>query len=173
MERRIKIKLEEKEAVGRYLLNLKRELGSQIRLLTSNKINLLPRSMQKCIPSPIQQSRSSANTTPRATYSNMTLSDRSKMTCHKCSKIGYIAAQCFVKYQGFPPDQYQKRPPQPIRTIQENEYTYHIEMTNEEVQEQIEYEESAEYQPYADDSSPYEEEEEQENTDYWSTQEQQ
>ena len=46
-----------------------------------------------------------------------------------------------------------------------------MEMTNEEVQEQIEYEESAEYQPYADDSGPYEEDEEQETSEYWSTQE--
>ena len=48
-----------------------------------------------------------------------------------------------------------------------------LQMTPEEVQEQIEYEESVEYQPYADDFGPYEQEEEQENTDYWSTKEQQ
>ena len=48
-----------------------------------------------------------------------------------------------------------------------------LQMTPEEVQEQIECEESVEYQPYADDFGPYEQEEEQENTDYWSTKEQQ
>ena len=32
-ERRIKIKMEEQEAINRYLLNLKREIGLQIRLL--------------------------------------------------------------------------------------------------------------------------------------------
>ena len=64
-----------------------------------------------------------------------------------CGKIGHFAPQCFVKPQGFPPGQHQKRPPQPIRTIQQNEYTDNMEMTNEEVQEQIEYEESSEYQP--------------------------
>ena len=53
------------------------------------------------------------------------------------------------------------------------ENTDAIQITSEEVQEQIEYEESAEYQPYPDDSGPYEQEKEQENTDYWSTQEQQ
>ena len=36
-----------------------------------------------------------------------------------------------------------------------------LQMTPEELQEQIEYEESAEYQPYADDSGLYEQEEEQ------------
>ena len=49
----------------------------------------------------------------------------------------------------------------------------HYKMTPEEVRKQIEYEESAEYQSYADDSGPNEQEEEQENKDYWSTQEQQ
>ena len=55
----------------------------------------------------------------------------------------------------------------------QEENTDALQMTPEEVQEQIEYEESAEYQPYTVDSSPYEQEEEQENTDCWSTQEQQ
>ena len=122
--------------------------------------------MQKFISRPTQQPRPNANTTPRAINSNMSLSDRSKMTCHKCGKIGHLAAQCFVKPQGFLSGQHQKRSPQPVRTIQEDEYTDHMEMTNEEIQEQIEYEDSAEYQPYADGSGPYEQEEEQENTDY-------
>ena len=37
-ERRIKIKLEEQEAVNRYLLNLKREIGTQIKLLKPSTI---------------------------------------------------------------------------------------------------------------------------------------
>ena len=38
MERRIKIKLEELETVNRYLLNIKREIGTQIRLLKPSTI---------------------------------------------------------------------------------------------------------------------------------------
>ena len=38
MERRVKIKLEEQEAVNRYLLNLRKEIGTQIRLLKPNTI---------------------------------------------------------------------------------------------------------------------------------------
>ena len=38
MERRIKIKLEEQEAVNPYLLKLKKEIGTQIRLLKPNTI---------------------------------------------------------------------------------------------------------------------------------------
>ena len=157
IEKRIKIKLEKQEAVSRNLLNLKRELGSQIRLLKpttiteaqthvteiemwlkesqKSRINQLPRTMQKCIPRPTQQPRPSANTTPRAINSNMPLSDSSKMTRHKYSKIGHFAAHCFVKPQGFPAGQHQKRPPQSIRTIKVNENTDHIDITNEEVRE--------------------------------------
>ena len=38
MERRLKIKLEEQEAVNRYFLNLREEIGTQIRLLEPNTI---------------------------------------------------------------------------------------------------------------------------------------
>ena len=38
MEIRLKIKLREQEAVNRYLLNLKKEIGTQIRLLKPNTI---------------------------------------------------------------------------------------------------------------------------------------
>ena len=38
-KRRLKIELEEKEAVNRYLLNLKREIGMQVRLLKPNIVN--------------------------------------------------------------------------------------------------------------------------------------
>ena len=51
----------------------------------------------------------------------------------------------------------------------QEENTDALKMRPEEVQEQIEYEKSAEYQPYAGDSGAYEQEEEQENSDYCST----
>ena len=38
-KRRLKIELEEEEAVNRYLLNLKREIGIQVRLLKPNTIS--------------------------------------------------------------------------------------------------------------------------------------
>ena len=85
------------------------------------------------------------------------------MICNKWGKRGHFANQCPVR-QGFRPGLNVIRPPQPVRMVQE-ENTDAIQMTPEEVQEQMKYEESAEYQPYADDSGPYEKEEEQENTD--------
>ena len=93
------------------------------------------------------------------------------MICYKRGKTGHFANQCHIR-QGFQPGLNVKRPPQPVRMVQQ-ENTDAIQMAPEEVQEQLEYEESAEYQPYADDSVPYEQEEEQKNTDYWSTQGQQ
>ena len=190
MERRLKIKLEEQEAVNRYLLNLKKEIGTQIRLLKLNTITeaqahaietemwlkesqpartqLVARPVLKYLPRPQPVPRSNANT--YITHS-LPLADRVKMICYKCVKTGHFANQCHVR-QGFQPNLIVKRPPQPVRMVQE-ENTDALQMTPEEVQEKIEYEESAEYQPYADDSGPNEQEEEQENTDYWSTQEQQ
>ena len=38
MERRLKIKLEEQKAVNQYLLNLEKEIGTQIRLLKPNTV---------------------------------------------------------------------------------------------------------------------------------------
>ena len=104
LERRMKIQLEEQKAVNRYLLNLKRirianttskihhhrrgtnhaiETDMWLKESQQPRINLAPSTMQKCIPRPTQQSRPNANVIPRATNSNMPLSDRSKMTCHK------------------------------------------------------------------------------------------
>ena len=48
----------------------------------------------------------------------------------------------------------------------QEESTDAIEMTPEEVQEQIDFEDSAEFLPYAEDSDLLEQEEEQEVTDF-------
>ena len=194
MERRIKIKLEEQEAVNRYLLNLKKEIGTQIRLLKPNTIKeaqthaietemwlkesqpartqLVTRPVLKYLTRPQPVPRSNANTNEiRTPNHSLPLADRVKMICYKCVKTGHFTNQCHVR-QGFQPGLNVKRPPQPVRMVQEENIDA-IQRTPEEVQEEIEYKESAEYQPYADASGPYEQEEEQENTDYWSTQEQQ
>ena len=58
-----------------------------------------------------------------------------------------------------------QKTPQPIIMLQK-ESTDAIEMTAEEVQEQIDFEDSAEFLPYAEDSDLLEQEEEQEVTDF-------
>ena len=40
------------------------------------------------------------------------------MNCHKCVKTGHILNQCYVR-QGFQPGQNIRRPPQPVRMLQE------------------------------------------------------
>ena len=111
------------------------------------------------------QPRPSPNTTPRTPNASMPLADRSKMNYHKCGKIGHFASQCMTKPQVFSPGHNFKRPPPPVRTLQEEE-TEGIEMSQEEVQEQIDYEDSAECLQYAEDSDLFKPEEELENTDY-------
>ena len=74
----------------------------------------------------------------------------------------FFANQCYVR-QGFQSRLNVKRPPQPVRILQE-ENTDALQMTPEEIQEQIDYEDSAEFLPYAEDSDLLEQEEEQEAT---------
>ena len=116
---------------------------------------------QDYLPRPQPLPRPSANTNGiRTPNHSLPLADRVKMNFHKCGKTGHFAIQCYVR-QGFQPDLDVKRPPQPARMLQE-ENTDALQMTPEEVQEQIDYEGLAEFLPYVDDSDPLEQEEEQE-----------
>ena len=121
-------------------------------------------------PRPTFQPRPSANTTPRTSNASMPLADRTKMDCHKCGKIGHFASQCMTKLHDFPPGHNFKRPPSSVRILQEEE-TEGIEMS-QEVQEQIDYEDSADCLQYVEDYDLFEPEEELENTDYLQIQEQ-
>ena len=87
------------------------------------------------------------------------------MNCYKCVKTGHFANQCHIR-QSFQPGQNVKRPPQPIRMLQEESMDA-IEMTPEEVQEQIDFEDSAQFLPFAEDSDLLEQEEEKEVTDFY------
>ena len=184
-ERRLKIKLEEQEAVNRYLLNLGKEIGTQIRLLKPNTITkarahaieaemwlkesqpartqVVTRPLVKHLPRPQPLPRHSANTNGIRTLSHsLPLADRVKMNCYKCGIKGHFANQFHVR-QAFQPGLKVKRPPQPVTMLQE-ENTNALQMTLEEIQEQIDYEDSAEFLPYAEDSDLLEQEEEQETT---------
>ena len=95
---------------------------------------------------------------------SLPLLDRTKMNCNKYGRIGHLANQCYK--QGFQVGQNIKRPPQPVKIIQEEE-TEEEWMTQEEIREQSTYEESAEYQLLAEDLDQSMQKEEPENTDYW------
>ena len=161
-ERRIKIKMEEQEAINRYLLNLKREIRLQIRSLkpttlaeaqgyASETEMWIKKSQPARIQPPKQaprafiratsQPRPSENTTGTAAKipnQNIALADRTKISCHKCGKLGHFASQCMAK-QGFQTAQFHKRPPQ-IKILQleeqENECTECQEITQDEIREQ-------------------------------------
>ena len=68
--------------------------------------------------------------------------------------MGHFAAQCLVK-QNFQTGQFQKRPPQ-VRRIDEIDHERCLEkqeMTYGKMEEQINYEETAEYQTSVEDSN--------------------
>ena len=76
--------------------------------------------------------RPSANTTSkRISNQSLPLLDRTKMNCNKCGRIGHLANQCYK--QGFQAGQNIKRPPLPVRIIQEE--TEKEWMTQEEIKE--------------------------------------
>ena len=139
--RRLRIKIEEEEHVSRYLLNLRKEIGLQVRLMKPltlseaqnqtletemwlkeshpQRTTQIPSKTMNFVKRPLPPSRPHANVTLRAMNSNLPLTDRSKMNCHKCEKLGHLAAQCYVRPKNSPTGQFTKRPPQPIRMIQE------------------------------------------------------
>ena len=94
----------------------------------------------------------------------MPLRERTQMACHKCGKLGDIVTQCYAKAQNFRLWQFQNRPPQnPARNIQEIEdqgndrsYLELQEISYEEIDEQLNYEETAEFQTFAGDYYPSE-----------------
>ena len=111
---RLKIKFEEQGAVNRYLLNLKKEIGTQIRLLKPNTITeaqmhaietemwlkksqpartqVLTRPVLKYLSRPQPLPQHSANTNGiRTPNHSLLLADKVKMNCYKCGKKGHFA----------------------------------------------------------------------------------
>ena len=145
LERRAGLQVEEEDNISRYLLNLKRKIGLQVRLLNpmilgealnfaseiemsmkeshqSTKQQMLtPRPPIEFINKPTPPPRTLANTTPQKAYNqSMPLVYRSQIKCHKCGKLGHSAAQCFTNTQNFQKGTSQKRPPE-IRTTRGSE----------------------------------------------------
>ena len=137
LERRARLQVEEKDNTNRYLLNLKREIGLQVRLMNPKTIReaknfasetemwmkeshqstkqqiVTPRPPIGFINKPTPPPSTLANTTPQKAYNqSMPLVDRSQIKCHKCGKLGHFATQCFTNTQNFQKGATQKRPPQ-------------------------------------------------------------
>ena len=128
--------MEEQVAINRYLLNSKREIGLQIRLLKpttlaeaqgyASKTEMWikksqparippPKPAPRAFIRPTSQSRPSSNTTgaaPKIPNQNIALADRTKMSCHKCGKLGHCILMYYMVKQGFQTGQFQKRSPQ-------------------------------------------------------------
>jgi Zinc knuckle./Retrotransposon gag protein. len=181
MERRIAIGIEEKESLKRYMLNLKREIGLQVRAQKpitlgeaqnyAIEMELWLKEAQPIVPQrnsiqkPIIRStfiKPSINTQPtmKTQSPNVNLTDRNKITCYKCGKVGHLSGQCTLRPSNFPVGQFPKRPPQ-IRNIQtEEDQMEAMDMTREEIEEQTNYENSAEFLPLMDCCNPSEEQKE-------------
>lgn len=190
-ERQLRLEIEEKESINRYMLNLKREIGIQVRamkpitLMEAQKeaaeyetwlkesqpirnASIPPRPTPRFIQRPMPPPRIAANTTAatgaKALNQTLPLADRAKMSCHKCGKLGHFASQCFSK-QNFQHGHFPTRPPQ-VRNIQEEDCLENQEMTQEEILEHEDYLEQAELMQFPEDYNPSKEEDAEENIGY-------
>ena len=136
IERRARLQVEEEDNIHRYILNLKREIGLQVRLMNpktetemwmkeshqSTKQQIVkPRPPIGFINKPTPPPRTLAKTPPQKAYNqSMPLVDRSQIKCHKCEKLCHFAAHCFTNTQNFQKGTTQKRPPE-IRTTRGSE----------------------------------------------------
>ena len=145
MERKIAINIEEKECTKRYLLNVKREIGLQVKAQKPSNLNEAqnhaiememwlneaqpartmptnfgpPMRAQPSLPSR-QFVLKSTNPTPfKPPQFNQSQSTRTPPgNCHKFGKQGHFISQCPNNTrQNFPQGTYQKRPPQAVRRI--------------------------------------------------------
>lgn len=136
MERRIAIGIEEKESLKRYMLNLRREIGLQVKaqkpaalgeaqnyaiemelwlreLQPASQKNLALRPMTRSITTRTPISMQISTKVPNP---NTSSGDRNKMTCYKCGKVGHLSGQCMAKPQHFSQEHFPKCPPQ-IRNV--------------------------------------------------------
>ena len=174
--RRVALELEEEECLKKYLLNLRWELGMQVKPLKPANLteaenhaietetwvkeghspgitrtnSLFKPPVRINASAPARQGTPATTASHALQTSTRPPTDKGKQTCHKCGKMGHFAAQCQVKNPSFIAGQHTNRPPQ-VRTIQEEETVTYDPMTEEEINEQAHYEESAEYQPCMDD----------------------
>ena len=168
MERRLAIGIEEKESLKRYMLNLKREIGLQVKAQKPTTLGeaqnyatemelwfkeAQPVSQRNVVQKQwIKATRTVTVRPPMNTQfankvpnSNTPLSERSKMTCYKCGKLGHMSSQCMVKSRNFPNGSSPRRPPQ-IHNVQiEEDQLEATNMAQEETEEQDNYENSAEF----------------------------
>ena len=173
LKRRARLQVEEEDNINRYLLNLKREIGSQVRLMnpktsgeaqnfasetemwmkdshqsTKQQIVTL-RPPVGFINKPTPPSRTLANTTPQKAYNeSMPLVDRSFDNASTIHRIFRKA-----RPRNGPP-KYEQSGDQK----QWKNYSDKQEMTQEEITEQINYEERAKSLHYPEDCSQYTEE---------------
>ena len=189
MKRRIAMDIEEAECLKKYLMNLRKEIGLQVK---AEKPTTLTEGQNSAIEMELwlkeSQSHTAirtnntfkpplrtnilaptkpANTTSVGASSSRTLTqstiDKNKQNCHKCGTPGHYATQCHVENTNFRIGQHSNRPPQ-VQNIQESEETItYDQMTHEEIDEQIQYEESGEYQQFMDDYNQSSEENTTEN----------
>lgn len=136
MQRRIAFDIEEIDCRQKYLTNLRRNIGKQVKTQKPTNIeeaqnmatkmrNWLKKSQQRVW-------------TPRVPNKSMSLSNRLEINCHKCEKLGHFANQYYAK-PNFHQGHFPKRPTNPVQNIQEEETNYldAQRMTQEEIEEQV------------------------------------
>ena len=120
MERVLALQIEDKAAIKKYIMNLKEEIGSQVRPLKPKTINDAQREAleaevwykekqqtrarsQIIVKRPIhQQLHQITFMRPSLPNSNMPLVQRVQLKCNHCQKPGHVESQCYIKNKNFP-----------------------------------------------------------------------
>lgn len=145
--RRIALQTEEKSAIKRYIMNLKEEIGSQVRPLRPVTLNLaqqealeseiwcqekgqarsrfgqptLPRSNRPVTPQvqrPLQEGHIKYPTMNIVPNHSMPLQQRLQLFCSHCKKPGHKESQCYLKQRNFQKMSSPNRPPDRVNQIQ-------------------------------------------------------
>ena len=137
MERVSTLRVEDKAAIEKYIMNRKEEIGSEVRPLKPKTINDGQREaleaeawyeekqqtrarsqiiVKRPIYHQLQQKPLMRFTIPN---SNIPLAQRVHLKCNHFQKLGHVESQCHIKNKNFSQDQNQKRLPQRINITEE------------------------------------------------------
>ncbi|XP_043474855.1 uncharacterized protein LOC122506621 [Leptopilina heterotoma] len=150
IKRQVAIENEESEILKRYMMNIRRDIGLQIkaqRPLNLNEAQMQALELELWFQESDYQNLSNKINAPAVHVPTQI----KQVSCYKCGKTGHMTKECTTS-ANFRDGRLPKRPPEVIRVTREDqEFSDFQVMTEEEMQHHEQYEKNVEYQPCVDD----------------------